>query len=239
MTDYPKAFIFDLDGVITDTSELHYLSWKKLAEEIGIEFDRDFNEQLKGIGRMESLERILELDPSRPPLTIEEKTKLGERKNRYYQQLIASLTKSDILPGIETLLSTIKEKGINIALGSASKNAGIVLEKLGLVRYFDYIVDASKVKKGKPDPETFTTAANHFGIPYDSCIGIEDAAAGIEALNRANMFSVGVGDEKYLHAADYIVEDTSRLDLNEIVTTYVQWKKGASNDDMENYKIRT
>ena len=224
MMDYPKLFIFDLDGVITDTSELHFLAWKKLAYELEITFDRDFNEKLKGIGRIESLERILELDPAKKGISEEEKIKLSNRKNDYYLELIESLEKKDILPGIETLLQEIKAHQINIALGSASKNAPIVLEKLGLKDSFDYIVDAAKVKRGKPDPETFITAAQYFNVPYDECIGIEDAVAGVEAINGANMFSVGVGEKRYLNAADYVVEDTSKLDFKEIVTNFSDWK---------------
>ena len=224
MENYPKAFIFDLDGVITDTSEYHFSAWKKLAEEIGIHIDRDFNEQLKGIGRMESLKRILALDISNEQRTTEEIEELATRKNMHYQELIQSINESNILPGIEALLIKIRENNIKIALGSASRNATFVLERLGLTQYFDYIVDAAKVSKGKPDPETFTTAADYLKLPYEVCVGIEDAASGIEALNKANMFSVGVGDKTFLAEADYIVSDTSHLEFTEIVKRYKQWK---------------
>ena len=163
MTQYPKAFIFDLDGVITDTAEFHFLAWKKLAEELGVSIDRQFNEQLKGISRMESLERILELNSSLLKLSNEEKLRLANQKNDHYLELIESINPDYILPGIESLLKKSKEQNIKIALGSASKNALKVLDKLGLTNYFDYVVDASKVKKGKPDPETFTTAADFLG----------------------------------------------------------------------------
>ncbi|MFB1052014.1 beta-phosphoglucomutase [Paraliobacillus sp. JSM ZJ581] len=224
MESYPKAFIFDLDGVITDTSEYHYLAWKKLAAEIGIQIDRDFNEQLKGIGRMESLKRILALDISKEQRTTEEIEELATRKNTHYQELIQSINGSNILPGIEDLLIKVRENNIKIALGSASRNATFVLEQLGLIQYFDYIVNASKVSKGKPDPETFTTAADYFKLPYEACVGIEDATSGVDALNKANMFSVGIGDKTYLAKADYIVSNTSHLDFTEIVKRYKQWK---------------
>lgn len=220
MSQYPKAFIFDLDGVITDTAEFHYLSWKKLAEEVGISFDKQFNERLKGISRMESLELILQLDTSLLKTSNEEKVKLANKKNEFYLELAESLNEENVLPGIENLLKHIKKRNIKIALGSASENAKNVVKKLGLSNYFDYIVDASKVKKGKPDPETFIIAADYLGIPYKECIGIEDAAAGIEAINKANMFSVGVGSVENLSQANYLVEDTSKLDFEEIIKKY-------------------
>ncbi|MFD2044218.1 beta-phosphoglucomutase [Ornithinibacillus salinisoli] len=224
MIQSPKLFIFDLDGVITDTAEYHYLAWKKLAEELDVSFDRQFNEQLKGISRMESLELILAKNRSLS-LSDHEKEKLANDKNEYYKQLIESINGENTLPGIEKLIKEIKENNIKIALGSASKNANMVLDKLGLTEYFDYIVDAAKVKKGKPDPETFTTAADAFSIHYSDCIGIEDAVAGVEAINKASMFSVGVGSTEHLAEADYVVNDTSGLQFEELVRQYSNWKK--------------
>jgi beta-phosphoglucomutase len=220
MTQSPRAFIFDLDGVITDTAEYHFLAWKKLAEEIGVSIDRQFNEQLKGISRMESLERILELNSSLLNLPYEEKVRLANQKNEHYLELIQSINSDSILPGIEDLLKKCKQQKIKIALGSASKNASKIVDKLGLVNYFDYVVDASKVKNGKPHPETFTTAADFLNIPYSECIGLEDAAAGVEAVNKANMFSVGVGEVKHLSHADFLVGDTSELVFEEIIKRY-------------------
>ncbi|ALC91686.1 beta-phosphoglucomutase [Bacillus sp. FJAT-18017] len=220
MKPNPKAFIFDLDGVITDTAEFHYLAWKKLAEQLGITIDRDFNEQLKGISRMDSLERILALNPALKDMPQEEKEKLAYQKNEHYKNLIKLIKPEDVLPGIEELFKKLKENHIKIAIGSASKNAPVVVEQLGLTHYIDYIVDAAKVKKGKPDPETFTTAADYLNIPYDECVGLEDAAAGIQAINQAGMFSVGIGDKEHLSAADYLVGDTTQLDLEEILKQY-------------------
>ena len=220
MIQSPKAFIFDLDGVITDTAEYHFLAWKKLAEELGISIDRQFNEQLKGISRMESLECILELKSSLLDLPHEEKVRLANQKNEHYLELIEAINPESILPGIVDLLEKCKEQNIKIALGSASKNAFKIVDKLGLIKYFDYVVDASKVKNGKPHPETFTTAADFLNIPYSECIGLEDAAAGVEAVNKANMFSVGVGEEKHLSHADYLVGDTSELVFEEIIKHY-------------------
>lgn len=217
---YPKAFIFDLDGVLTDTAEFHFLAWKKLAEELGVTIDRAFNEQLKGISRMESLERILELDPSLKGISQSEKEKYAYHKNEHYLELIKKISPEDILPGIDPFLTKIKNQGLKMAIGSASKNAPLVLEQLGLTGYFDYIVDAAKVKKGKPDPETFMVAAEFLQVPYSECVGVEDAAAGVQAINGANMFSVGVGSEEHLSHADYIVPDTSQLDFAEIVEKF-------------------
>lgn len=220
MTHYPKAFIFDLDGVITDTAEFHFLAWQKLAQELGVSMDRQFNEQLKGISRMESLERILELTPSSRSLSYEERLRLANQKNDHYLEFIDLINPDYILPGIESLLKKIKAQHIKIALGSASKNALKVLEKLLLTNYFDYVVDATKVTKGKPNPETFTTAADFLNILYSECIGLEDAAVGVEAINKANMFSVGVGALEHLSHADYLVGNTSELIFEEIVKRY-------------------
>lgn len=220
MTQNPQAFIYDLDGVITDTAEFHFLAWNKLADVLGVSIDRQFNEQLKGISRMDSLEQILKLNPSLLEMTNEEKVGLANQKNEYYLELVESINSENILPGIESLLKKNKEQNIKVALGSASKNAAQVLDKLGLTRYFDYIVDASKVKRGKPNPETFTTAADYLGIPYSNCVGVEDAAAGIEAINKANMFSVGVGSIEHLSRAHYLVGDTSELVFEEIIKRF-------------------
>lgn len=220
MAHTPKLIIYDLDGVITDTAEFHYLAWKKLADELDIPIDRHFNEQLKGINRMDSLDRILELSDSPMHLSVAEKVELASRKNGYYLELIEAVTPDHILPGINALLEDNKQSGIKIALGSASKNAARILEKLELSDRFDYIVDAAEIERGKPDPETFTAAADALEIAYGDCIGIEDAAAGVEALNRAGMFSVGVGDEAHLSQADYLVENTEQLVFAEILERF-------------------
>lgn len=226
MAHTPKLIIYDLDGVITDTAEFHYLAWKKLGEELGISFDRHFNEGLKGINRMDSLDRILELSDSPMHLSVAEKVELATRKNGYYLELIETITPDHILPGINALLEDNKQAGIKIALGSASKNAAHILEKLELSDRFDWIVDAGEIERGKPDPETFTAAADALGIDYHECIGIEDAAAGVEALNRAGMFSVGVGDRAHLGLADYLVETTDQLIFAEILERFHDKRSG-------------
>lgn len=217
-----KAVIFDLDGVITDTAEYHYQAWKTLANELGIDFDRTFNEQLKGVSRMDSLERILALKGPEFTLAENEKQILATKKNDHYKQLISSLTPDDILPGILSLLKDIKAESLPIGLGSASKNAEEIIDRLELSSYFDYIVDAGKVKNGKPDPETFTVAADHFEVPYKQCIGIEDAKAGIEALQKADMFAVGVGDATSLGKADHRVDSTKELSFEKIKEAFAK-----------------
>ncbi|WP_407272072.1 beta-phosphoglucomutase [Radiobacillus sp. PE A8.2] len=221
MTRYPRAFIFDLDGIITDTAEFHYLAWKELGEELGVSIDRAFNEQLKGISRIKSLERILSLAPSLAEMTEQEKEKYATQKNDHFKKLIDKINSNDILPGIEVLLNKIKKYEIKVALGSASKNAPAVLEQLGLTNHFDYLVDAAKVTKGKPDPETFTTAAEALEVAYSDCVGIEDAQSGVEAINGAEMFSVGVGEQ--LIGADYKVMSTNELDFQKIIDRYQDW----------------
>ena len=179
------AFIFDLDGVITDTAEYHYLAWKELANKIGIEIDREFNETLKGVSRMEPLERILVHGNKQNDFTIEEKEKMANDKNMYYVSLIENITPKDILPGISKLLENIKSNNIKIGLASASKNATMVLNNLKLVNYFDFIADASKCKNSKPAPDIFLMALNGLNVEAKNCIGIEDAYSGIEAINTS------------------------------------------------------
>lgn len=216
----PQAFIFDLDGVITDTAEFHYLAWKQIGESLGIPVDRQLNERLKGVSRMESLERILAASPEPIVLSEEEKGQWATRKNGVYLELIQQIQPKDVLPGIVELLADIRKEGISLALGSASKNALFVLSKLGLADAFDYVVDASLIRFGKPHPETFLNAAEHFGLPGEACIGVEDSEAGIEAINAAGMFSVGIGSADSLRDAKYLVADTSQLRFTNIIEAF-------------------
>jgi beta-phosphoglucomutase len=222
MDNQLDAVIFDLDGVITDTAEYHYLAWKNLANSLGIDFDKKSNEQLKGISRMESLEMILKLDKKEALFSDAEKLEFATKKNQYYQVLIKDISKKDILPGIVELLEKLKANNIKIALASASKNAKVIIEGLGLRSHFDVIVDVEKIKKGKPDPEIFLKGADLLGVPIDRCIGIEDAQAGVEAIKAANMFAVGVGSKDALKRADYIVETTNQLVFEEIKKRFLE-----------------
>lgn len=211
-----KAFIFDLDGVITDTAEYHFLAWKALAEDLNISFTRELNEELKGISRMDSLEKILQFGGKEQEFLEQEKLELATKKNEHYVELINKITPSDILPGIEKLLRDIKQANLGIALASASKNANMVLEALKLKDQFDYIVDVTKIKKGKPDPEIFLKAAELLKIDPSSCVGVEDAIAGVEAIKSADMYAVAVGPKSSFQKADLVYETTDALSFKEI-----------------------
>jgi len=209
-----EAVIFDLDGVITDTAEYHYLAWKQLGEELGIPFDREFNETLKGVSRMDSLERILELGGRQSDFTAEEKVALATKKNDHYVELIQDVSPADILPGIEQLLKDLRNEGYKIAMASASKNAFTVTDSLGLSGYFDHIVDAAMVVNSKPDPEVFLKAAEAVGVQPDKCIGIEDAAAGVTAINAAGMYAIAVGTDEGLNHAKVVLGSTEELTID-------------------------
>lgn len=217
-----QAFIFDLDGVITDTAEFHFLAWKALAAKLNIILTKEFNEKLKGISRMESLEIILEFGGRQHDFSDEEKHTLADEKNDYYQKLIKTITPNDILPGIKKLIYDCKKNNIKLGLASASKNAGTVMERLALKNDFDCIVDAKWIKNGKPNPEIFLTAASLLQVEPDVCIGIEDAVAGIEAIKAAGMFAVAVGRENIFEKADLVVESTNELVFDEILKHYYE-----------------
>ena len=212
-----KGFVFDLDCVITDTAKYHYIAWKELAAEIGIEIDLKFNEQLKGISRMDSLERILTLGNKNDAYTEVEKEALATKKNTHYVQLLQSLTPDDLLPGVKTFLDEAKAKNIPCAIASASKNAPFILDKLGVMQDFDTIVDPATLKKGKPDPEIFIQAALALGIEPAEAVGFEDAQAGIDGIKAAGMYAVGVYSGEELHGADVIVEKLTDLNIDELL----------------------
>ncbi|MGW8959422.1 beta-phosphoglucomutase [Paenibacillus sp. NPDC055715] len=208
-----KAVIFDLDGVITDTDEYHFQAWGSLAATLGIPFDREFNEQLKGISRMESLDNILARGDRANAYSDDDKRELAAQKNTEYQRLISALTPADVLPGIRALLTELRDAGIRIALASASKNAAFILERLELTYYFDSVVDVTAIRHGKPDPEIFLSGAANLGVQPADCIGIEDAQAGIQAIKSAGMFAVGVGTPSQMQGADIVVATTAELSL--------------------------
>lgn len=222
MGTQPLAFIFDLDGVITDTAEYHFLAWQELAQKLNAPFSREFNEQLKGISRMESLEKILAYGGLQNYFSPEEKVILASEKNDRYLNLIGKLTPNDILPGISQLIDDIKKNNLKIALASASKNASTVIEALQLQQKFDVIVDAKTIKKGKPDPEIFLAAASLLHVDASACIGIEDASAGIEAIKAAGMFAIAVGKKEAFENADLVVETTNELVFKEIIKVFFE-----------------
>ncbi|MHB1683020.1 MAG: beta-phosphoglucomutase [Bacilli bacterium] len=215
-----EAVIFDLDGVVTDTAEYHFRAWKQLADGLGLPFDRAVNERLKGIGRMESLDIILE--QSGTSFTEQEKAVFAARKNEYYQQLIQGIAPHDLLPGIEQLLKELKQNRVKIGLASASKNVFTVVHQLQAADYFDVIVDPAKLQKGKPDPEIFMTAAELLGVPYRNCVGVEDAEAGVDAIHAAGMFAVGVGTKSAMRKSDWAVADPAQITFERLRERFEQ-----------------
>lgn len=206
-----KAVIFDLDGVITDTAKYHFLAWQKLANELGIDFTEKDNEQLRGVGRKDSLLKILELGGQDGKYSEEKLQEFMDRKNNYYVKSIENVSKDDILPGINDLLDNLKDKGYKIALGSSSKNAKPILEKLGLTDKFDAICDGYSAEKSKPAPDLFLAAANELNMDPEKCAVVEDAASGIQAAKSAGMAALGVGAEEEMGKADLRFKDTANL----------------------------
>ena len=221
-----EAVIFDLDGVITDTAEYHYLAWKQLGEELGIPFDREFNEKLKGVSRLESLELILAHGNRQNDFSMEEKERLANKKNGHYVELIKQVTPDDLLPNLLTFLKELKGAGVKIAMASASKNAFAVTQSLGVMEYFDHIVDAGTVKKSKPDPEVFLKAAKAVGVLPENCMGIEDAVAGVKAILEAGMFAVAIGDIEVLGEANVVYPSTKELSLEGLEKFQLCFEKG-------------
>ena len=199
------GFIFDLDGVIVDTAKYHYLAWKKLANNLGFEFSKEQNELFKGVSRKRCLEILLEIGNIKANQNQFDTWMI--EKNIDYLAYIENMNASEILPDVPRVLNYLKKKGMPIALGSASKNAKPILEKVDLLPYFDTIVDGNNVTKAKPDPEVFLIAAKNLKVMPASCVVFEDAVAGIQAANAANMISIGIGDLNILQEANYNFKD--------------------------------
>lgn len=213
-----KAFIFDLDGVIVDTAKYHYLAWRKLANGIGIDFTREQNEQLKGVSRIKSLEKILAW--GNKTISEDKFNELMARKNDDYLTYIEKMDEQEILPDVTKILDFLIAAKQPIALGSASKNARMILEKVNLLEKFDALVDGNDVTKAKPDPEVFLIAAKKLHSDPKNSIVFEDAVAGIQAANTAGMISIGIGDKATLNEADYVFRDFTEISeafLNELI----------------------
>ena len=208
-----KAVIFDLDGVITDTAHYHYLAWKALAESEGVHFDHAFNENLKGVDRMGSLNLILA--GSSKTYSMEQKLALAERKNNQYVELIATMSQADLLPGAIEALASVRAAGLKIGLASVSKNAFTVLDRLGIRDRFDYVVDAALIANSKPHPEIFLNAAAALGVAPQDCLGVEDAVAGVASIKSAGMFALGVGSPDVLTQADRVIPSLSEFRLED------------------------
>lgn len=206
-----KAAIFDLDGVIVDTAHYHYIAWKRLASEFGINLTPSQNELLKGVSRMKSLEIIL--DMGKVNLSEGEKEKLAERKNKWFVEYIESIRPEEIFPGVKELLAQIRQQGIKTGLASSSKNAPRVIELLGIASEFDTLVDGTMIVHTKPDPEIFLLTARNLGVKPAACVVFEDAEAGVEAAKAAGMKCVGVGSVDQLSKADRVIARTGDFNL--------------------------
>lgn len=204
-----KAFIFDLDGVIVDTAKYHYLAWKNLANSLGFDFTEEQNELLKGVSRVKSLEILLEI--GEVELSQAQKDELLVKKNEEYLEYVNNMTDDEILPGVTDLLNYLDAHTIKYALGSASKNAPLILEKVGLIKRFSAIVDGNDVSKAKPDPEVFLIGAKKLNVNPTNCIVVEDAIAGVQAANEANMVSIGIGEANVLSEANYVFENMTQI----------------------------
>ncbi|AOM77919.1 beta-phosphoglucomutase [Pedobacter steynii] len=213
-TRQPIACIFDLDGVLVDTAVYHYQAWKQLANSLGFDFTELQNEQLKGVNRMRSLDMILQwggVEKSK-----EEKELLAAKKNEWYVAMISKMTVKEVLPGTLELLKALKIQGVKMALGSASKNSSLILERTELAGFFDAIVDGNSVTSSKPDPEVFLKAAELLVAAKEDCVVFEDAAAGVEAAIAAGMKVVGIGNSTHLPGADVLIKDLSEITVREI-----------------------
>ncbi len=210
-----KACLFDLDGVLVDTAIYHFKAWRQLGLNFGYQLTEDQNEQLKGISRVESLDRILGW--AGVQASEKEKSKWLVEKNEHYLDLISNMNPNEILPGVSDFLSQIKKEGYLIALGSASKNAQIILEKTGLIKWFDAIIDGNKVSKSKPDPEVFLKGAHALGVKPEECIVFEDAQAGVEAAKKGGMKAIGIGEASVLFEADKVISTFLNTNANSLL----------------------
>lgn len=206
-----KAFIFDLDGVIVFTDKFHYQAWKKMSDRIGIYFDEEINNRLRGVSRADSLEIILERYEGKP-LTADKKAELMEEKNNTYRELLDTMTPSDVTDEVRNTLQELRQKGCRLAIGSSSRNARFILKKVELLDAFDAISDGNNISRSKPDPEVFAKAGEFLGEKPDNCIVVEDAFAGIDAAKAAGMTAVGIGD-----AANYMKTDISISTFSELI----------------------
>ena len=210
----PKAIIFDLDGVLTDTSEYHYQGWKRLAEDEGIPFTREENDAyLRGVGRRESLAYLIR----GREYSEEQIQEMMARKNRYYSELIKAMSPKDVVPGGFELLEEIRQAGIKTAVASASKNCRTVLDLLKITQYFDGIADGNSIVNSKPAADIFVFAAGLVGVPTPFCLGVEDADAGIEAIKTAGMTALAVGPEDRFHGADRVLPSMENKRLKDLL----------------------
>lgn len=209
-----KACIFDLDGVIVDTAGYHFLAWRRLANSLGFDFTEVQNEELKGVSRRESLELILHWGGVQ--LSEEDKLHWMELKNNWYLEFIEKMTPEEVLPGAKELLTTLREKGIKIALGSASKNSQLILKRTLMLDYFDSIVDGNRTSKAKPNPEVFLLGAQDLGVNPSEAVVFEDALKGVEGARNGGFKVVGIGEPEVLKQADFVVKSLAEVGLEDL-----------------------
>jgi beta-phosphoglucomutase len=205
------ACIFDLDGVIVDTAKYHFLAWKRLADQLGIRFTEEDNERLKGVSRMASLEIILEIGNRKPD--DNRKLEYATLKNNWYVEFISKMTPDEILPGSIDFIKELRNANIRIAVGSASKNTPMILERVGILELFDAVADGNNIGKAKPDPEVFLKAAEMVGTDPVNCVVFEDAVAGVQAALNAGMMCIGIGSAKVLTEAHAVVKGLNEMNL--------------------------
>ncbi len=205
-----KALIFDLDGVICFTDQFHFQAWKQMADEIGVYFDEKINNRLRGVSRMDSLEIILERYEGEP-LSAEKKEELAAKKNEIYRELLKTMTPEDVTDEVRDTLKELRRRGYKLSLGSSSKNAKFILEKIDLLDAFDAISDGTNITKSKPDPEVFLKAAEFLQTDPAECLVVEDAFAGIDAAKAGGMLAAGIGDAKDYEKTDYPLNTFSDL----------------------------
>jgi len=210
-----QACIFDLDGVVVDTAKFHYKAWKRLANTIGLDLSLAENEQLKGVSRMASLQFIL--DKGNKVYSAVEKQALASKKNEWYLADVAAMTAKDILPGVQDFLLELQEQGIKIALGSASKNARTILQRVGISHYFEVIIDGTCTTKSKPDPQVFCMGATQLGVNPANCVVFEDAPKGVQAAINGGFYAVGVGESAHLDHAHAVISNFKGFNLNSLI----------------------
>jgi len=211
--------LFDLDGVVVDTARYHYIAWNKIAEELGFHFSEQDNERLKGVSRMESLDILLGVGGIN--IDTAQKNELAEKKNNLYVSYIRQMTPDEILPGVIRFLEELHKNNVLIALGSASKNARFILDKIALADKFDAVIDGNKVSKAKPDPEVFLKGASELGVSPENCLVFEDAQAGIDAARNGGMSVIGIGQKENLKNADFVIPGFVNMNIDQLRSWYL------------------
>lgn len=210
-----EAIIFDLDGVITDTAEYHFIAWKKLANDLGFDLTPEDNEAIKGLSRVDSLKKILAIGGIKK--SEKEIQLLTEQKNNHYKSFLTHITANDLLPGVEEFLKDCKKQNVKIGIGSASKNTPLILQQLQLSNFFDVVIDGSMVSHSKPDPEVFLKGASLMNVNPKNTIVFEDAVAGVQAANKGGFISIGVGNETILSHANYVIPNMKEYNVNKVL----------------------